>query len=309
MARYKIIVNPTCGRGNGERSIPAIEEALRRRGVDFDLVRTERPWHAAELARQAAHDGFDVVVSGGGDGTANEVVNGLMLAKQDGKAAAMGILSIGRGNDYAFGMMVPMGIEAGCQALAEGKRRWVDVGQVVGGDYPQGRYFGNGVGIGFDTVVGFEALKLKWLTGFPSYIVAALKTVFLYFRAPLLRIEHDGGTVERACLMVSIMNGRRLGGGFMMAPEGRPDDGMADACVARQVSRARVFTLVPHFMKGTQATQPEVEMIHSRRFDIVALEGTLPVHADGETICTAGQRITVEILPRQVEFIFCGPEA
>lgn len=309
MARYKIIVNPTCGRGNGERSIPAIEEALRRRGVDFDLVRTERPWHAAELARQATHDGFDAVVSGGGDGTANEVVNGLMLAKQDGKAAAMGILSIGRGNDYAFGMMVPMGVEAGCQALAEGRRRWVDVGHVVGGDYPQGRYFGNGVGIGFDTVVGFEALKLKWLTGFPSYIVAALKTVFLYFRAPLLRIEHDGGTIERACLMVSIMNGRRLGGGFMMAPEGRPDDGVADACVVRQVSRASVFTLVPHFMKGTQATQPEVEMIHSRRFDIVALEGTLPVHADGETICTAGQRMTVEILPRQVEFIFCGPEA
>lgn len=309
MARYKIIVNPTSGRGNGKRSIPVIEEALKRLGVQFELVRTERPWHAAELARQAAHDGFDIVVSAGGDGTANEVLNGLMLAKQDGKQAAMGILSVGRGNDYAFGMTVPNGAEAGCQALAEGKRHWVDVGHVVGGDYPQGRYFGNGVGIGFDAVVGFEALKLKWLTGFPSYIVATLKTVFLYFNAPLVRIDHDGGSTERSCLMVSIMNGRRLGGGFMMAPEGCPDDGLVDACVVRQVSRARVFTLVPHFIKGTQATQPEVEMIRSKRIDVSALKGTLPVHVDGETLCTAGQRVTVEVLPRQIEFIYSGPEA
>ena len=88
----------------------------------------------------------------------------------------MGILSVGRGNDFAFGVGVPRDLEAGCRTLAQNNRRTIDVGWVVGGLYPQGRYFGNGVGIGFDAVVGFEALKMKWLHGFPSYIVAALKT-------------------------------------------------------------------------------------------------------------------------------------
>jgi YegS/Rv2252/BmrU family lipid kinase len=308
MAKYKIIVNPTSGRGNGGRSIPLIEDALQRRGLEYDLIRTERPWHAAELARQAAHDGYDVVVSGGGDGTANEVVNGLMLAKQDGKPAAMGILSIGRGNDYAFGMTVPNGVEAGCQVLADNKRHWVDVGHVVGGDYPQGRYFGNGVGVGFDAVVGFEALKLKWLTGFPSYIVATLKTVYIYNGVPL-RVVHDNGSFDRTCLMVSIMNGRRLGGGFMMAPQGQADDGVFDVCVARQVGRGRVFTLVPHFMKGTQATQPEIEMVRTSKLTVTALQATLPVHVDGETLCTNGTEITVQALPRQLEFVHSGVEA
>jgi diacylglycerol kinase family enzyme len=84
MSRYKIIVNPISGRGTGESVIPHLESQLREYGLDFDLVRTERPWHAAELAQEAVSDGYDIVVAVGSDGTANEVLNGLMLAKMDG---------------------------------------------------------------------------------------------------------------------------------------------------------------------------------------------------------------------------------
>ena len=317
MTKYKIIVNPVSGRGMGERSIPLIETALRGYGLDFDLVRTERMWHAAELARQAASDGYDVVVAAGGDGTANEVLNGLMLAKEAGHGGvAMNVISVGRGNDLAFGMVMPKGVEAGCKVLAEGHRRLVDVGRLSApaygapmypGLYAHGRYFGNGVGVGFDAVVGFEAVKLKWLTGFPSYIVAVLKTVFLYYHAPLLRVEYDGEKITQLCLMVATMNGRRFGGGFMMAPQGEPDDGWFDCCIVRQVSRLRVFGIIPHFMKGTQATQPEVKMVQGRRIVITAEQGTIPAHIDGETVCTEGQQLTLELLPKQIEVI-CGTE-
>jgi diacylglycerol kinase family enzyme len=92
MARYKIIVNPTAGRGAGKRAVPLIEQTLRDYDLDFDLVHTEYPWHAAELAQQAATTGYDIVVAVGGDGTANEVLNGLMLARQEGEgSAAMGV--------------------------------------------------------------------------------------------------------------------------------------------------------------------------------------------------------------------------
>ncbi len=308
MTRSKLIVNPIAGRGAAARAVPFIERTLRDHHLEFDLVRTESPWHAAELAQQAVADAFDVVVAVGGDGTANEVLNGLMQAKQAREgSAAMGVLCVGRGNDFAFGVGIPRDLRAGCRALAKGARRWIDVGRVVGGLYPQGRYFGNGVGIGFDAVVGFEALKLKHLHGFLGYFVAALKTIFLYYRAPLVRIETGEQTVKQASLMVSVMNGRRLGGGFMMAPPAEIDDGLLDLCIADQVSRARIFTLIPYFMKGTQASQKEIKTGRTKRIAVTAVEGVLPAHADGETLCTEGQELTIELLPHQVEVLYQPP--
>lgn len=304
MSRYKIIVNPTSGRGTAAEAVPDLDRFLREHNIDFDLVLTERPEHAVELAKQAALDGFDVVVVAGGDGTANEVINGLMLAKQAGaEGVAMGVIAIGRGNDVAFGVNVPPGLEDGCRVLMEDFRINMDVGLVTGGLYPEGRYFGNGVGIGFDAVVGFEALKMTRLHGFLSYIVAAVKTVFLYYQAPLVRIEFDGQTIDKYTLMVSIMNGRRMGGGFMMAPESAIDDGLLDFCIAEQVSKARIFALIPRFMAGTQASQPSIQTGRTSSIVVTALEGSLPAHADGETLCTEGEQLSVEILPRQIEII------
>ncbi len=305
MGRYKIIVNPVSGRGAGNAAVPVVEGLLKEYGVDFHLTRTERPWHAAELAQRAAVEGYDNVVAVGGDGTANEVLNGLMLARQAGAAAdtAMGILCVGRGNDFAFGMGAPRQLAEGCQALASGRRRTVDVGQVTGGLYPQGRYFGNGIGVGFDAVVGFEALKMTRLHGFPSYIVAALKTMYLYYRAPLVRVEYDGQAATQRLLMVSVMNGRRMGGGFMMAPHSRVDDGVLDLCLAEEVSRARIFVLIFHFMRGTQGGRRSIKTGQARRVVVTALEGVLPAHADGETLCVDGKELVVEVLPQQIQFI------
>ncbi|MEE8120364.1 MAG: diacylglycerol kinase family protein, partial [Anaerolineales bacterium] len=297
-------VNPTSGRGTAGEAVPELDRFLREHNMEFDLVLTERPEHAVELAKQAALDGFDVVVVAGGDGTANEVINGLMLAKKAGaEGVAMGVIAIGRGNDFAFGVNVPPGLEEGCRVLVEDSRTSMDVGLVTGGLYPEGRYFGNGVGIGFDAVVGFEALKMTRLHGFLSYIVAAVKTIFLYYQAPLVRIEFDGQTMDKYTLMVSIMNGRRMGGGFMMAPESAIDDGLLDLCIAEQVSKARIFALIPRFMAGTQASQPSIQTGRTSSIAVTALEGSLPAHADGETLCTEGQQLKMEILPRQIEII------
>jgi len=319
MYKYKIIVNPTSGRGAGAESIPHIERVLTEHNLDFDIARTERPWHAAELAQQAATAGYDVIVAVGGDGTANEVINGLMQAKypplvsptggKEEKECAMAVLSVGRGNDFAYSMNIPTDLEAGFLALIRDHRRKIDVGRVVGGLYPEGRYFGNGVGIGFDTIVGFESAKMTWLTGFPSYIAAVFKTIFLYYNAPLIKIECDERTITQPSLMISIMNGRRLGGGFFVTPGAKSDDGLFDLCLTHGVSRARVFGLIPHFLRGTQATQEPIKMERARKVVISAIEGSLPAHADGETLCTKGQRLELELLPGQIEIICLPPEA
>ncbi len=318
MKKYKVILNPVAGHGNGLKSLPAITRLLAASGLEYDLAQTEGVGHALELARQAAASGdCDVIVAAGGDGTVNEVVNALMEVKGSGRQPpALGVLCVGRGNDLAYSLCIPVELGAACQALADDRRRRIDIGRLssdvdgqnnlvpLRGKIPQGRYFANCVGIGFDAIVTIEVAKLPRWGGFASFLVGIFKTVFLYNHAPLAAIEFNGQKILQRSLMISIMNGRQLGGGgFIMAPHSQPDDGLLDLCIAEQMSALAVFRMVPYFAKGTQATQPRIKMARTSRLSIIAQDGPLPAHTDGEIICTEGKRLEVELLPRQMEVI------
>lgn len=307
LKRNCVIVNPVAGKGAAKKLLPEIEALLESLGVDYDLEVTAYPGHAIQLAEEAGSNRYDTVVAVGGDGTANEVINGLMKAANNSRLSAnLAVLPVGRGNDFSFGMGVPQDLEAACKLLMDGKTRKIDIGFVKGGDFPEGRYFGNGVGIGFDTVVGFEAAKLpSFISGIPAYLIAALKTIFLFFNAPTIQLDIDGDLLEQPCLLVSLMNGRRMGGSFMFAPDSASDDGLLNLCIAGQVTRWQVLGLFPKVMAGTQATHPAIKMPIGTHIKIKAITGTLPVHADGETICVAGDRLDVEVLRERLNLV-CG---
>lgn len=304
--RYYVIVNPTSGRGLGEKSIPQIESFLKEHGVHFTLVQTERVWHAAELAEKAAYEGYDVVVCASGDGTVNEAINGLMRAKKAGhNSVAFTVLGIGTGNDFAGGTGIPTNLDDGLKALLGNKRKKIDVGFVKGGDYPDGRYFGNGIGVGFDAAVGNEAIKVRWARGLPAYLIGVIKTVFLYYNpAHVEIILDDAETIQQTSLMISVMNGKRMGGGFQMAPESLPDDGHFDLCIAETASKGRILQMIPHFIKGTQAVLPEIQMKRAKKVTIKSLDVTFPAHADGEFICLDGSHLSLELLPKELEIIY-----
>ena len=196
--KYYVIVNPVSGHGLGEKSIPRIEEFLSANNFDYQLVRTERMMHALELAERASHDNYDVIVCASGDGTINEALNGVMRARTNGRSPALAVLSIGTGNDFAGGTGIPSNLEDGLKALQADKRKRVDVGLVKGGDFPEGRYFGNGIGVGFDAAVGFAALQIKWTRGLLAYLIGAIQTIFFYFTPPILRIQVDAPTASRS---------------------------------------------------------------------------------------------------------------
>lgn len=303
MTRYKIILNPTAGKGNGLKVRPEIEKILTKYGLDFEVDQTGYPEHATELAFKAAAEGFEVIVAAGGDGTTNEVLNGLMKYKQTGKPCPiMAVLPVGRGNDFAFGVGIPAGLQESCDLLASKLIRKIDIGKVTGGDHPEGLYFGNGVGIGFDAVVGFVAAKGK-LTGMLSYLVAAVKTIFIYFKPPMLEISMENKTFQMPTLMVSIMNGRRMGGGFMMAPNAKPNDGTFDLLLVREVPQSKMVGIMLKIMKGTQASDPAVSTAQAKKVFVKAVNGVIPAHADGVTVCETGKELTVEILPAELEII------
>ncbi len=306
--RHLIIYNPTAGKGSAAERQPEAEALLKAKGIDYDLRLTQGVWHAAELARDAGKAGYDIAVAVGGDGTVNEVVNGLMLASERGEDIPMlGVLSMGRGNDFSYGADVPGELRACVDILAAGKSRPMDVGRVSGGDYPNGRYFANGIGVGFDTIVGLEAAKLQHVHGFMAYVIGALRTFVIYPNAPLVRVEHDDGAIEKDSHQISLMNGKRMGGTFFMAPKSMNYDGLFDMCMAGRLSRREMMGLILRYTKGTQEGHPKIETLRSSRYAITAPNGGLVVHADGETICIDGKSVLVECLAARVRIV-CDAE-
>ncbi len=273
--------------------------------MDFHLELTEGPATAAGQARTfAAMKEVTAIVAAGGDGTANEVLNGLMQAKeQNGRIPDFGVLPVGRGNDLGYGMRIPHDLSEAVRVLAQNRTRPVDLGFVTGGDFPEGRYFGNGIGIGFDTIVGFEAAKLKRIKGFGAYLVGALKTMLFYYNTPLLNLEHDGGSEQRNALQVSVMNGRRMGGAFYMAPDADPADGLLDICIAGTPKRLAMLGVIVQYLKGTQAGNPHITMFQTTSLRVSPVDATIAVHADGETICTDGSTLEIRIVPHALQVI------
>jgi len=308
MKPYLIVLNPVAGKGNALKLVPRIEEDFRKLGIAFELVQTQYPGHGIQLAEEGCAKGYRGIIAAGGDGTGNEVINGLMRAKVAGKdIPPFGALAVGRGNDLAYGAGIPTTLEEGCALLAKPRYSPMDVGLVNGGDYPDGRYFGNGIGIGFDTIVGLEAAKMSHIHGFLAYVFGALKTLIKYPSPPELELVMGDEVRKQRSPQLSVMNGTRMGGTFFMAPEARNDDGMFDLCMAADVPRRILLGIIVKYTKGTQGESPDIWFGRVPKLTIRALNGGLVVHADGETICINGKELQVECLKHRITAI-CGKE-
>jgi diacylglycerol kinase (ATP) len=299
--KTKIIVNPAAARGQARQKAGAILSLLTDKGLDFDVDHTSRRGEAIDLSRSAAEAGYETVVSLGGDGTGQEVINGLMQARKAGPAGVLGILPVGSGNDFAYGLGVPLDVETAVEHLAAGQTRLIDVGFVHVDGVPD-RYFGNGVGIGFDAQVAVESARVRRLRGFAMYFWALLRTLVFHYRVPTLTIDDGRRVYTQRALLISISNGRRYAGGFLLAPQAVMDDGLFDVCLADGMTRPRILSFLPKAMQGTHIHEPEVTMGHATRV-AVSSEDDLVAHVDGEILCTAAHRLEVEIIPHSLRVI------
>lgn len=300
MSRFLLIVNPMSRRGNGARSIPAVRSAMGRLGVDYELIQTERPGHAVEIARRAAADGYEALAAVGGDGTVNEVVNGLMQASNgDVALVPLAVIPVGSGNDFAYMRLgSEPSIEQACERLVKGQDRLEDVGTVMS-DAVESRYFVNGLGVGFDAQINIETRRIKVLRGFPMYLWAAIRTIFLHYHPVPVTVTCDDERYEQPLLMIATAVGRRQGGGFLVTPSALVDDGLLDVCIAGHVSRPAIFPLIPRFMKGTHVTHPQCTLLTARHITIDSPEG-LAAHIDGEVYATSARRFEMQSIPARL---------
>ena len=304
-----IVLNPIAGKGNAAKQYPKIERFLLESGRDFEILLTKgsgdapQPAGALELVRNLPLTEGDAVVAAGGDGTCNEVVNGLFARSPPPPPPLIGVLPVGRGNDFSSALGIPGDVEKALEILVAGKIRPLDAGFVKGGRFPDGRYFVNVVGIGFDTKVVFEAAKLKIKSDI-SYALGALINVIRYDPSPVLRIRYNDNEMTLPTLIVSFANGRRMGGIFHMSPDALLDDGLLDFCAAEH--RSSRFKLLNIVYRYTRATHTSLEGMHTGRashFHLEALEGGMAAHCDGETVCENGKELEITCIPGALRVI------
>lgn len=324
MAQVVVILNPYAGRGGGQRGKEPLTRALRQAGVDFDLVETTKPGHGIDLATEAHRGGAEVVVAAGGDGTVNEVINGLALAVdgvfgQDEPpdplaidpvpvVGTLALCPIGTANDLSDMLDLPRKLDLLAQRIAQRRTRRIDLGCCLlkSPDSHLLRYFGNNMGLGFEAQVTLESYEIHRVPGALRYLVAVLKAM-RHFHSPEVELawrtaDEQWEQRRRPMLLVSIGNTERTGGMFYMTPGATVDDGLLMLATARKVSSLGILRLLPKVLRGTHRNDPSVEMDACCEVRY-SCETGVPVHLDGEVVMENAIEAHVLIQPRRLELI------
>ena len=301
-AHAKVIVNPVAGANKSTfRQWPHIESLLRESGLSFDFQYTEGVGHASELARLAASDGYRFLVAVGGDGTINEVANGL-LESDNGSATTLGIVSTGTGNDFIRSMGIPRDYVKACKCIADNRRTIIDVGLV---EYRQNgkkakRYFINGAGVGFDAEVTEASHRMpRLLSNTVPFVLSLLKTLPTY-RNKDVQMSIDGRQEKRRVLSVIVSNGAYFGGGMRIAPEAELNDRHLDVVTIGDVGKAELLQVFPRVYKGTHITHPKVRMEKAERITIECDQRIL-LQADGELLGEGP--VTFQVVPAALNVV------
>lgn len=244
-----VVLNPASGGGKTLKAAPTIVKALQARGECYQVSLTAGPGDAIEKARAFAEAGARVVIAVGGDGTINEVANGLVEA---GGETALGIVPAGRGSDFARTVQTPKEIvDAVARACGSAPRR-IDVGKATFDDGTH-RYFLNVAGLGFDAVVAERAYGSRLPGSQLPYLSGLAGSLGKYRNIPV-RVEANGETIETPAVFVVIANAAFFGGGLHIAPMASIEDGLLDLGIIGDISKGELLRQVPGVYRGKHVT-------------------------------------------------------
>ena len=279
----KVIVNPVAGACATRRKWPFIRQRLKDAGLSFDYEYTKGVGHATELARAATSDGYQYLVAVGGDGTVNEVANGILSSTN--LRTALGMISTGTGSDFARSVGISRDFNKVCSSLTGQQRLLIDVGVV---EYRcagkvQRRFFVNGAGVGFDAeVVKATEKSRKHFGGTIPYVIGLLRSLFGYKnKSVALRVGNRMET--KRILSIVVSNGCYFGGGMRVAPQAELCDSLLDVMTVGDIGKFELLKAFPTIYKGTHVTHPKVRIEKASHIAVESSERIL-VHADGELL-------------------------
>jgi diacylglycerol kinase (ATP) len=292
--RWVFIVNPIAGNGFSKRYVPTLQAMIKKYGVDADILYTERPGHAAEIAEACAAEGFRYIIGMGGDGTMNEIARPLL----GNKDIVVGLIPAGTGNDFIQILGFPNRFDdSHWKMFFDQNIIPMDVGSC------NGKYFLNGMGLGFDAQVAAENYTEPGQVkrgGVNKYIWHIVKTL-LFFKEKQMTLISGDQKSRSTCFMNTVSNGRRFAGSFFITPKAIANDGLLDVCNVKKlnlIQRFRILLMVP---KGTHIDNPKVDYHQTEKISI-EFDDKVPFHVDGEL--NFAQKFDIRILPGALNIIY-----
>jgi len=283
---YYVIVNPTAGKGKAIKIFKKLSERLDISGIEYKTVFTEHKFHASELSKNAALDGYKSIIAVGGDGTVSEVANGIVLSGVSD--AVMGVVACGTGNDLIRSLNIPKDMDKSLDIILKGSILPIDIGRM------NDKYFFNVSSVGFDVEVvqNTEYFKGK-MPGSLAYFCGIIKTLFC-LRFKKLTYSIDGGEpVEQELLLLAAANGKYYGGGIKVSPYADLKDGILDIVVIEKVKKRIIPFMLGGFMKGKHTKIKEITHTDASSV-LIEADGIIDINLDGEIISGDKMMFTVE---------------
>jgi diacylglycerol kinase (ATP) len=289
--KYFLIVNLIAGHGRSKALYPKVRAELDRRGIDYDLHLTNEPLEATDVAKMGIEAGFSHIVAMGGDGTINEVANGLV-----GADAVLCVIPAGNGNDFVRTTGIPADPFHALDVLQKGATMTIDLARVA-----DDRCAVNGLGVGIDAQVARDVLAMKRLRGVPAYLTAAVNEVFRFKAFPVTLTSGDW-SLNLECLSLGIANGPFCGGGFKLAPKAQIDDGLIDVAAVADFPKLERLIRLPQARAGKHL---RLSRVHYRQVRDVSVssEAKLVAHIDGEAYRLPREPFRVEVLPNAIRVL------
>jgi YegS/Rv2252/BmrU family lipid kinase len=289
LASYNFIVNPAAARGKAVRVADKVKAICKDRNMDFQMVYTNKSGEATQIAADG-RDQFDCTVAVGGDGTINEIVNGLV-----GGGSKLGIVPVGSGNDFVRALEIPLKVVDAVDILLDMKTRSIDIGKAGN------RYFQNGLGIGFDAWVVEETIKVHKLRGTAIYLYSVFKTIYSY-KPPVVKLQYNDIKREEEFYMITVGNGISLGGGFKLTPNAILDDGLFDLNIIRDLKKWEIYINLLSVFTGKHIYLEQVTTDRTDRLSIKSEDG-FAAHVDGELLSLNLKSLNVKLIPKALEVV------
>jgi len=305
---WLVIINPNAGKRRGRKDWHIIESLLKEAGFRFDAVFTGEKGEALSLAGEHLKAGISKIIMVGGDGTANEVVNGIFhQEKIPVENIVLGMIPVGTGNDWGRMYRIPGNYKKAVEVLREGITFRQDVGYVTyknQGGADDKRYFANSAGIGYDALVARKTNKLKesGKGGLLSYL-SQLVSGLIKYKYNEIRLEIDGKVVfEGPFFTLSLGHCCYNGGGMKQLPYAIPDDGLFDVSVIKAVKKRIIFRNIPRVYDGSHVKLPFVNTHRGSEILLTGLSGPIPdLETDGESLGQGPFRFSV--IPKSLNVI------